>query len=178
MPLVLSDPRGEPYPSAQYFGNSTPVISSGYPLRVSPPLRACCVLLLTQEYRQWSLRRQIAMPAKIGRFEIVTELAKSASGAVYKANDPGAGRTVALKTIRLDLPPDLSRILIQLILQEAENTKVLNSQNIALLYGAGEIEGQFCAAMEYVEGNSLSNMIACQEGFSICDLLDLSRQVS
>ena len=117
------------------------------------------------------------MSTNIGRFEIVSELAKSATGAVYKANDPGAGRTVALKTIRLDLPPDLARILIQLILQEAESTKVLNSQNIALLYGAGEIEGQFCAAMEYVEGNSLSNMIARQEGFSIWDLLDISRQV-
>lgn len=117
------------------------------------------------------------MSMNIGRFQIVTELAKSASGAVYKANDPEAGRTVALKTIRLDLAPDLSRILVQLILQEAESTKVLNSQNIALLYGAGEIEGQFCAAMEYVEGNSLANMIARQEGFSIWDLLDISRQV-
>jgi serine/threonine protein kinase len=114
---------------------------------------------------------------KIGRFEIISEIAKSASGAVYKANDPDAGRTIALKTIRLDLPPDLARILVQLILQEAESTKNLNSQNIALLYGAGEIEGQFCAAMEYVEGNSLANMIARQEGFSIWDLLDLSRQV-
>jgi len=117
------------------------------------------------------------MSTKIGRFEIVGELSKSASGAVYKANDPGAGRSVALKTIRLDVPPDLSRILVQLILQEAEGTKVLNSQNIALLYGAGEIEGQFCAAMEYVEGNSLANMIRSQEGFSIWDLLDISRQV-
>src|SRR5437879_6768526 len=177
MPLVLSDPRGEPYPSAQYFGNSTPVISSGYPLSVSPPLRACCVLLLTQEYRQGSLRRQIAMPAKIGRFEIVSELAKSASGAVYKANDPSARRTGALKTIVLDLPPDLARVLIQLILQEAESTKALNSQNIAVLYGAGDMDGKFCAAMEYVEGNSLANMIARQEGFSIWDLLDISRQV-
>lgn len=117
------------------------------------------------------------MPAQIGRFEIVSEIAKSASGAVYKANDPGAGRTVALKTIRLDLAPDLARILVQLILQEAESTKVLNSQNVALLYGAGEIDGQFCAAMEYVEGNSLANMIARQEGFSIWDLLDITRQV-
>ena len=117
------------------------------------------------------------MSNKIGRFEIISEIAKSGSSAVYKANDPEAGRTIALKTIRLDLPPDLARILIQLILQEAESTKTLNSQNIGLLYGAGEIEGQFCAAMEYVEGNSLANMIARQEGFSIWDLLDLSRQV-
>jgi serine/threonine protein kinase len=114
---------------------------------------------------------------KIGRFEIISEIAKSTSGAVYKANDPDTGRTVALKSIRLDLPPDLASILVQLILQEAETIKTLNSQNIAMLYGVGEIEGQFCAAMEYVEGNSLANMIARQEGFSIWDLLDLSRQV-
>ena len=117
------------------------------------------------------------MPAKIGRFEIVSELAKSASSAVYKANDPSAGRTVALKTINLDLPADLARVLIQLILQEAEGTKTLNSQNIAVLYGAGDMDGKFCAAMEYVEGNSLANMIARQDGFSIWDLLDISRQV-
>jgi serine/threonine protein kinase len=119
----------------------------------------------------------IAMSTKIGRFEIVSELAKSSSGAVYKANDPSAGRAVALKTIRLDLPPDLARILIEIILKEAEATKVLASQNIAQLYGAGDMDGQFCAAMEYVEGNSLANMIARQEGFSIWDLLDISRQV-
>src|SRR5918911_4192005 len=105
------------------------------------------------------------MSTKIGRFEIVSEIAKSSSGAVYKANDPEMGRTVALKTIRVSLPPDLARILVQLIVQESETAKVLNSQNIAQLYGAGEIDGQFCAAMEYVEGNSLAIMIARQEGF-------------
>ncbi len=117
------------------------------------------------------------MPTNIGRFEIVTEIANSASGAVYKANDPEMGRTVALKTIRLSLPPDLARILVQLIVQESETAKVLASQNIGQLYSAGEMDGQFCAAMEYVEGNSLANMIARQEGFSIWDLLDISRQV-
>ena len=117
------------------------------------------------------------MATKIGRFEIVTELAKSAAGAVYKANDPTAGRTIALKTIRFDLPPDLAQILVGIILREAESTKALNSQNIAALYGAGDEDGQFCAAMEYVEGNSLANMIASQEGFSIWDILDISRQV-
>jgi serine/threonine-protein kinase len=117
------------------------------------------------------------MSTKIGRFDVLSELSKSANGAVYKANDPGASRTVVLKTLKIDLPPDLAKILIQIILREAESTKALNSQNIGLLYGAGEIDGQFCAAMEYVEGNSLAAMIARQEGFSIWDLLDIGRQV-
>src|SRR6478609_7060682 len=102
---------------------------------------------------------------KIGRFDIISEISKSASGGVYKANDPGASRTVALKVLRLDLPAEKAAILVKLILKEAESTKVLNSPNIGLLYGVGEVEGQFCAAMEYVEGNSLSSMIARQEGF-------------
>ncbi|MBV9480375.1 MAG: serine/threonine protein kinase [Acidobacteria bacterium] len=117
------------------------------------------------------------MPSKLGRFELLSELSRSASGAVYKANDPSAARTIVLKTLRLELPQDLEKILVQIILREAEATKILSSQNIALLYGAGEIDKQFCAAMEYIEGNSLAAMIARQEGFSIWDLLDISRQV-
>ncbi len=55
--------------------------------------------------------------------------------------------------------------------------KALSSPNIAPVYGAGEIEGQFCAAMEYVQGNSIATMLARKEGFSIWDLLDIGRQV-
>ena len=41
------------------------------------------------------------MPTKIGHFEILSELAKSATGAVYKATDPQTSQTVALKAIQL-----------------------------------------------------------------------------
>jgi serine/threonine protein kinase len=67
--------------------------------------------------------------------------------------------------------------VVQRILQEAETTKDLSSSNITLVYGAGEIDGQFCAAMEYIQGNSIATMLARKEGFSIWDLLDISRQV-
>ena len=42
-----------------------------------------------------------AMSTKIGPFEILSELAKSSTGSVYKANDPESGQTVALKAIQL-----------------------------------------------------------------------------
>ena len=41
------------------------------------------------------------MSTKIGHFEILSELAKSPTGAVYKANDPESGQTIALKAIQL-----------------------------------------------------------------------------
>ena len=117
------------------------------------------------------------MSTKIGRFEILGELAKSDSGCVYKANDPESGQTLALKTFRLDIFGEQAQEVVQRILQEAETTKDLGSPNIALVYGAGEIDGQFCAAMEYIQGNSIATMLARKEGFSIWDLLDISRQV-
>jgi len=117
------------------------------------------------------------MSNTIGRFEILSELAKSDSGSVYKASDPESGQTLALKVMRLDVFGEYADEVVQRILQEAETTKDLSSSNITLVYGAGEIDGQFCAAMEYVQGNSIATMLARKEGFSIWDLLDISRQV-
>jgi serine/threonine-protein kinase len=117
------------------------------------------------------------MSNTIGRFEILSELAKSDSGSVYKASDPESGQTLALKVMRLDVFGEYADEVVQRILQEAESTKDLSSPNITLVYGAGEIDGQFCAAMEYVQGNSIATMLARREGFSIWDLLDISRQV-
>jgi hypothetical protein len=117
------------------------------------------------------------MSTKIGHFEILSELSKSATGAVYKANDPQTGQTVALKAIQLSAFGERAADLEKSLLEEAEATKVLSHSNLSPAYGAGEIEGQFCAAIEYIQGNSVATMLARKEGFSIWDLLDIGRQV-
>jgi len=117
------------------------------------------------------------MSTKIGHFEILSELSKSATGTVYKANDPQTSQTVALKAIQLAAFGEQSSELEKCLLAEAETTKVLSHSNLAPVYGAGEMEGQFCAAMEYIQGNSVATMLARKEGFSIWDLLDIGRQV-
>jgi serine/threonine protein kinase len=117
------------------------------------------------------------MSTKIGHFEILSELSKSATGAVYKANDPQTSQTVALKAIQLSAFGERAAELEQCLLAEAETTKVLGHSNLTPVYGAGEIDGQFCAAMEYIQGNSIATMLARKEGFSIWDLLDIGRQV-
>src|ERR1035437_7450356 len=107
------------------------------------------------------------MPTKIGHFEILSELAKSLTSAVYKANDPESGQTIALKAIQLSAFGESAAALEQALLAEAENTKVLRRLNITNVCGAGEIEGQFCAAMDYVQGNSIATMLTRKAGFSI-----------
>jgi eukaryotic-like serine/threonine-protein kinase len=116
------------------------------------------------------------MSNTIGRYEILSEITHSETAFVYKCSDPESGQTVALKTIKLELLGDQAEAVVQHTLEEVERANVLNSHNIAQLYGAGDMEGQFCSAMEYVQGNSIATMLARKEGFSIWDLQDIARQ--
>jgi Protein kinase domain/PEGA domain len=117
------------------------------------------------------------MSNKIGHFEILSELSKSATCVVYKANDAETSQTVALKAIQLSAFGEGAAELQQCLLEEAAATKVLSHPNLTPVRDAKEIDGQFCAAMEYIQGNSIATMLARKEGFSIWDLLDIGRQV-
>src|SRR5207249_11364646 len=110
------------------------------------------------------------MSNKIGRFEILSEITRSETGAVYKVSDPESGQTVALKTLQLPLLGDQAGVLVQRILQDAAGSRVLGSHNIAHLFGVEEIDDQFCAAMEYVQGNSIATLLARQPGSLMWDL--------
>jgi serine/threonine-protein kinase len=116
------------------------------------------------------------MSNKIGRFEILSEIAHSELTSVFKATDPESGQTVALKTIKLEPLGEQAATLVKNLLEEGEASKVLNSHNIALLYGGEEADSVFCASLEYVQGNSVATMLARKEGFSIWDLQDIARQ--
>ena len=117
------------------------------------------------------------MATMFGRFEVQSELSKSDTALIYKVMDTQMNQVVALKTQSLAPLGDLADRFVDTLIREGESTGDLRSQNIVQLYGAGEIEGQFCAAMEYIQGNSIAGMLAHKEGFSIWDLLDITRQV-
>ncbi|MGO9646609.1 MAG: PEGA domain-containing protein [Terriglobales bacterium] len=116
------------------------------------------------------------MSNKLGRFEILSELAKSERSSVYKATDTEGGQTVALKAMLLEGFGEQAAAVVESVQEEAAASKVLASHNIALLHGVAELEGKLCASMEYVQGNSVATMLARKEGFSIWDLQDIARQ--
>jgi len=117
------------------------------------------------------------MATMFGRFEVQNEISKSETALIYKALDSQTNQVVALKTQRLAPLGDRAAAFVRTLEAEGELAQPLTGQNIAQLYGAGEIDGQFCAAMEYLQGNSVATMLARKEGFSIWDLLDIARQV-
>lgn len=116
------------------------------------------------------------MSNKIGRFEILSELAHSERSVVYKATDTEDSQTVALKAVSVETLGENSAELVMSVLEEAEAAKALNSHNIAALKSASEADGHICGSMEYVQGNAIATMLARKEGFSIWDLQDIARQ--
>ena len=97
---------------------------------------------------------------QLGRYEIMEEIGKGAMGVVYKAYDPAVGRIIALKTVRFDVAgPDRDE-LIRRLRQEAQAAGRLEHPNIVTIYDAGEIEGLFYIAMQFLKGRTLAEMIA------------------
>ena len=117
------------------------------------------------------------MPTNIGHYEILSELATSPTGSVYKANDSESGQTLALKTILLSAFGEHAAALEQALEKEARSLSAVKNPNLTCVSNPQVIDGQFCATMEYVQGNSIATMFARGEGFSIWDLLDIGRQL-
>jgi eukaryotic-like serine/threonine-protein kinase len=116
------------------------------------------------------------MSNKIGRFEIISQVAKSPFATVYKATDPESQQTIALKAVALSNVLDRDA-LVKAVFEESDRSKPLNSPNIAGLYGVGDEEGQLLAAAEYIQGNPIATTLARGDGFSIWDIQDIARQV-
>jgi serine/threonine protein kinase len=114
---------------------------------------------------------------QIGRYEIIEELGKGAMGLVYKAMDPNIGRTVALKTMRLDVHGLEHNELLGRFRNEARAAGTLNHPNIVTIYDAGEHEGIFYIAMEFIEGRSLQEILVDNRVVPVDQVLSIARQV-
>jgi tetratricopeptide (TPR) repeat protein len=91
------------------------------------------------------------------RYVIKSTLGRGGMGIVYKAHDAVLDRPVAFKV----LPDALQQNpqALQNFLREAKAAARLNHPNIVTVYDAGEQDGVFYIAMEYVDGNTLKDII-------------------
>src|SRR3954471_3242132 len=116
-------------------------------------------------------------PQKIGRYEIQGELGRGAMGIVYRALDPTIGRTVALKTMRLDVHGADEEEILRRFKHEAKLAGVINHPNVDTIYDAGEDQRIFYIAMEFVEGVTLQTLLHQQRVIPAQLVLEVSRQI-
>lgn len=102
-------------------------------------------------------KRPPLLEGRFGPYEIECEIARGGVGAVFKANEPKAGRQVALKVL-LD-GEDADEVECERFRRECETAKALALPGMIEIYDVGEIDGKPFMAMELVEGKSLDRLI-------------------
>jgi len=95
--------------------------------------------------------------ARLGRYEIKSQLGAGGMGEVYLAQDTKLDRKVAVKILPADLAANQDRM--RRFVQEAKAAAALNHPNIAHIYEIGEADGTNFIAMEYIEGVTLREKI-------------------
>jgi len=113
----------------------------------------------------------------VGRYKITGEVGKGAMGVVYRATDPTIGRTVALKTMRVDVHGIEAEEMLQRFRNEAKAAGVMKHGNIVTIYDAGEQDGMFYIAMECIEGVTLHRLLADRRVVPVENVVEYSRQV-
>src|SRR5215510_10565734 len=97
------------------------------------------------------------MIQKIGKYQILGELGKGATSAVYLGMDPFANRKVAIKEVEREVlgDKDHGKRFRKLFLTEASLAGKLSHPHIAAIYDAVADEEGSYIVMEYVEGGTL-----------------------
>jgi eukaryotic-like serine/threonine-protein kinase len=109
------------------------------------------------------------------RYKIVDRLGEGTFSEVYLARDNRSGKLVALKVLRPQYAnqPDL----ISRIERETAILRKLNSPYIAKLYEAGNANGYYYIAQEYVQGQTLGRWLAGRGAVSPLEAINLIQKL-
>ncbi len=108
----------------------------------------------------------MAIPEKIGRYNVKSELGRGGMATVYRAFDPSFDREVAIKVLPREMlhdPQFRSRFE-----REIKLVASLEHPSIVPVYDVGDVDGQPYFVMRYMPGGSLSDLIA-KGNFSVED---------
>jgi serine/threonine protein kinase len=119
-------------------------------------------------------------PARIGGYEILSELGRGAMGVVYHARDTAIGRSVAIKVIRVDPGTSLQEgaQLRQRLIREASVAGNISHPGIVTVYQLGEEGDSVFVVMEFVEGASLEHLLSNNPALDRAWALDILAQIA
>ena len=114
------------------------------------------------------------IPTKIGAFEVIRQIGTGGMGAVYLGRDPELDRQVAIKVIREEVH---DQEVMDRFLREARAAAALRHANIITVYASGQENHRPYIAMEYIEGESLADIIKQRRNLPLTEKISLLEQV-
>jgi serine/threonine protein kinase/TolB-like protein/tetratricopeptide (TPR) repeat protein len=115
----------------------------------------------------------LAPGQEFGQYKLEEEIGSGGMGVVWKARHPLLGRHDALKF----LSPQLARVsdARERFIREGRSASALKHSGIATVYSAGETDGKVYIALEYIDGETVSEVtsrgpLAAAEAFRVAIL--------
>jgi serine/threonine protein kinase/N-acetylneuraminic acid mutarotase len=118
---------------------------------------------------------QLVPGDQLGDYTIQNLIGRGGMGEVYLAKDLVLNRRVALKVLPLEYTRDRDRLLR--FQNEAQAASALNHPNILTVYQWGSFEGLQFIVTEFVEGETIRELIS-RGSFDLKQVLDVTVQIS
>ena len=118
---------------------------------------------------------QVLIGTTLGHYRIVEKIGEGGMGVVYRAHDERLDRDVAVKVLHEAVAQDVDRLAR--FEREAKLLASLSHQNIAILHGLEEHEGQRYLVMELAEGETLAERIK-RNPVPADEALEYARQIA
>ena len=107
----------------------------------------------------------------LGQYRLLERVARGGMGTVFRALDETLGREVALKILDAGLDDPTHRFRA-----EATTIARLNHPGIATVYELFQHDGRWVMVMEFVQGDTLEQMVQQMAALSPCDAAELCIQ--
>lgn len=124
----------------------------------------------------------LAPGSRLGRYQIIRQLGAGAMGEVYLAEDPQIERRLAIKTVRLESAAtsseEMHRQLRLRLEREAKAAGRLVHPHVVTLFDAGEIDGLFFLAFEYIDGSDLGARSRRGPPLELHDIVRIAREAA
>jgi serine/threonine-protein kinase len=114
--------------------------------------------------------------SRVGDFHLLRRLGKGGMAEVWLAEQVSLKRHVALKLLKRDLTDDPT--YVKRFESEAKAAAGLNHPNIVQVYTVGQKDGQHYIAQEYVQGQTLRNLLQKKGPLGVTVALHVMRQVA
>lgn len=111
-----------------------------------------------------------------GRYRLLDKLGEGGMAEVWRAQDMALGRIVALKILRPQYSNDPD--FLARFRREAQAAANLSHPNIVNVFDIGQAGGRHYIVMEYVDGQSLKELIHAQAPLPVDRALDLATQIA